>query len=150
MGTEVKALLSGRVLQQEQIEGGEHFIELNVDVPMAVFVYVQKLDEDLQYVFVCGHLDDVPDEDGDAEPFVGKATWDGGHARLNGNLEDPLELGSGDCLKIFRSLVLTPELQQGRYYEGVQWEDAAIDGRKECQYRRRLVTPVRVGAIKLA
>merc|ERR1711971_28218 len=112
--------------------------------------YVQKLDEDLQFVFVCGHLNDIPDEDGDTEAFVGEAKWDGGHAWLKGNLDDPLELGSGDCLKIFQSLVLTPELRPGRYYEGVQWEDTAINDRKECQYRRCLVTPVRVGAIKLA
>merc|ERR1712232_576575 len=111
-----------------------------------VFVYIQLVDADtkLEFVFVCGHLRDFP-EDGEARPFVGNARWSGGSANL-WKLE-PLQLGPQGCLETLQSLVLTPRLTKGRRFEAVEWEDTSDEICHVCQFQRCLITPVRVGKI---
>eukprot|EP00929_Paragymnodinium_shiwhaense_P035051 TRINITY_DN18997_c0_g1_i1.p1 TRINITY_DN18997_c0_g1~~TRINITY_DN18997_c0_g1_i1.p1 ORF type:complete len:1376 (-),score=368.82 TRINITY_DN18997_c0_g1_i1:204-4331(-) len=119
---------------------------LQVQVPIAIYLYVQLIDEEtnLQFVFVCGHLDAVPDED--AWPFKGEVAWQGG-SRTIASLE-AIELDSVDCLSSLRSLELKPELSKGQRYEAVEWEDTTLEAEcRVCQYQRCLVTPVRVGKI---
>lgn len=140
----ITAKLNGQVLHESLWELGLLSNVVSVDVSPKVYVYIQLIDEDteLEFVFVCGHLADIPE---DVRPFVGTAAWCGGSASLS-SLE-ALELGSGDCLASLQTLTLAPELPQGKRYEAVEWEDTSMEGHHACQFQRCLITPVRVGNI---
>lgn len=140
---EVVAELSGRRLLMERKVGGPD-AKFSVDVSIAVYIYVLLIDEEerLEFVFVCGHRRDLPE---DAKPFVGKVTWDTGSERLSKH--QPVVLGEQDCLERLRTMVLAPDLPSGRCFEAVEWEDTSTDDVKACQFQRCLNNPVRIGKI---
>jgi hypothetical protein len=142
----VRVELSGRVLFQERVNATAMPASLPIQVTVGVFIYVQRVDEHpkLEFIFVCGHLRDMPD-DGTARPYVGGAKWAGGSVSM-WKLE-ALQLGSHDCLKLLQSLVLTPRLTRGSRYEAVPWEDTSDEDHHACQFLRCLTTPVRIGKI---
>eukprot|EP00928_Gymnodinium_smaydae_P013590 TRINITY_DN14951_c1_g1_i1.p1 TRINITY_DN14951_c1_g1~~TRINITY_DN14951_c1_g1_i1.p1 ORF type:complete len:1435 (-),score=351.90 TRINITY_DN14951_c1_g1_i1:56-4066(-) len=141
----LSAELSGREFHRCALEDGASLCVLKVAVPIAVFVYIQLIDEesDLEFVFVCAHLGDMPDEE--ARPYAGEVAWAGGSTRLD-SLE-PIVLGSGGCLKALASLSFKPDLTEGRVFEAVEWEDTSSEESRACQFQRCLVAPVRVGKI---
>merc|ERR1712232_853403 len=129
--------LNGRLLCQGCINAATVPQTLSLEVPPTVYIYVQLVDEDtnLEFVFVCGHLRDMPEDD--TRPFVGSVNWSGGSASL-WKLE-PLELGATGCLEALQSLVLKPHLSKGRRYEAVQWEDTSDEDCHICQFQRCLI-----------
>jgi len=139
---EVGLELSGLQLRRERLTCSEDLeTDFCADVPVVIFIYVQPIegDEPLDFIFLCGHRRDVPFEDG-AKPFVGEVVWDGGSSRLTA--VSPLVLGTSNCLARMQSLQLRPDLPPGRRYEAVEWEDTG-----DCQFRRVVNNPVRVGKI---
>lgn len=66
------AEMSGRRVAQERVTGGPD-AQLCFEVGLAVYLYVLPVDEEgkLDFVFVCGHRGDMPEE---ARPFVGSVT----------------------------------------------------------------------------
>lgn len=140
---EVSLEISGRNFMKERLSCSPP-AELRAEVSVAVFVYNVLIDEDTreEFVFVCGHRREMPDE---ARPFVGDAHWNGGQARLSAM--QPLVLGNSDCLELLRSLKLQPDLKPGFRFTPVEWVDTSADGCKACQFERVLINPVRVGAI---
>jgi len=140
---EVHADFSGRRLQTERIVGDPE-ARMSVNVSIAVYVYVVVIDEEqqLEFVSVCGHRRDLPD---DSKPFKGTVTWDQGSQRLTG--VQPAVLGELDCLERLRSMQFSPDLAPGRCWEAVEWEDTSSEDVKACQFQRILNAPVRVGKI---
>lgn len=140
---EVHAELSGRRLLTECITGSPEAC-LIVKVNVSVFVYVVMIDqeEQLEFVSVCGHRRDIPE---DARPFIGTVVWDQGSQRLNG--VQPAVLGNEDCLARCRTMQFVPDLPPGRLFEAVEWEDTSSEDSKACQFQRLLTAPVRVGKI---
>ncbi|CAE8614940.1 unnamed protein product [Polarella glacialis] len=116
--------------------------EIRTEVSVGVYVYIIPIDEDCDMVFVAGHRRDLPDE---AKAFCGEVAWPGGQERVTAL--QPLTLGSVDCLGLLRSLALRPDLRPGQRWEATEWEDTSTPDSKECQFRRLLVTPVRIGNI---
>lgn len=140
---EIVAALCGRRLKSERLVGSPE-AELCIEVNISIFVYVQMVDEEeqLEFLFTCGHRKDVPE---DAYPFVGTVSWDGGSQRLKSF--ETVVLGDADCLAHLQSMRLQPELAEGRRYESVEWEDTGTEGQRVCQFQRVLVNPVRIGKI---
>lgn len=138
---EVAAELSGRRLTKETLQAVP-VAEMRVEVPLAVFVYVTLVDEEsrLEFIFVCGHRHDMPD---DAKPFFGLVQWDSGRHHLQ-SLE-PVVLGHKDCLTRLQSLRVVPDFVPGRQFEMVEWEDTSTAEFKACQFQRLLINPVRIG-----
>jgi len=133
---------TGRKLVTEKIAGGPD-AEITVMASLAIYIYVQMVDEEtrMEFVYVCGHRRDVPS---DSRPFVGTVVWDGGSVELSSHSEALAMQANSDmeCLTRMQSMRLTPVLQAGRRFEAVEWEDT-----QACQYERVLVNPVRVGNI---
>lgn len=140
---EVVAEASGRRLKSERIVGGPD-AEMCVEVGIGIFIYVQLVDEEqnLEFVFVCGHRRDVPEE---SKPFLGMVNWDNGSEQLASHRA--VVLGEDDCLARCQSLKLVPTLPAGRCFEAVEWEDTSTPEQKACQFQRCIVNPVRVGKI---
>merc|ERR1712048_344331 len=142
--------LSGRKVAQHHLSG-ELPETLTAEVPVAVYVYVTLVDAEqgLEFVSVCGHKLDFPD-DPPARPFIGEVRWDGGSTRVK-SLQQAVVLGGASCLKQLQSLRLSPDLPADRCYEAVEWQDTGDLGDgvyvHECQYKRLLNNPVRVGKI---
>lgn len=138
---EVVAELSGRRILAERLVGSPD-ATMCVEVDISVFVYVTVVDPDegLEFLFVCGHRRDVPEE---AKPFVGTLTWDGGSQTLASF--EPAVLGDADCLARLSSLRFAPDMPRGRQFEAVEWEDTSTPECKACQFQRCLGNPVRVG-----
>lgn len=136
---EVVMRLSGCTLLSQMLPG-DPYEELLVEAPVVVYFYVQRIDEALEFVFVCGHRRDLPE---DATPYVGQVEWTGeAGSRASTSLTtlEGVMLGSQGCLNLLKSVALTPQLPPGWSYEAVEWADTG-----DCQFQRILVNPVRVG-----
>lgn len=144
---DVVAEMSGRRVAQERVTGGPD-AQLCFEVGLAVYLYVLPVDEEgkLDFVFVCGHRGDMPEE---ARPFVGSVTWDSGSAKVSNHEPAVMEATSeGSCLTCLQSMRLAPTLPAGKRFEMVEWEDTSTEEQKACQYQRCLINPVRVGKIE--
>jgi len=133
--------------------------DIRVEVPIGIYVYTVALDDDddedckikqepVLMVFVAGHRRDIPEE---GKPFIGTVRWNTGQARLDSWRQ--VVLGCDDCLELLRSCQFFPDLKPGRRFNLVEWEDTSIPAEegqeaiKECQFKRILINPVRVGEI---
>jgi len=116
---------------------------LLVEVPLAVYVYQQTVDEveQIDFVYVAGHKADVPD---DAKTFVGTVEWDGGSKRVDAQAPY-VELKGGGCLTLLESMKFKPDLPPGRKFESTEWENTGT-----CQFWRILGVPRRTGKIENA
>eukprot|EP00928_Gymnodinium_smaydae_P075264 TRINITY_DN58280_c0_g1_i1.p1 TRINITY_DN58280_c0_g1~~TRINITY_DN58280_c0_g1_i1.p1 ORF type:complete len:807 (-),score=185.44 TRINITY_DN58280_c0_g1_i1:80-2500(-) len=131
--------LSGRRISEQTISVSSDPVCIEIEVPLAIIVYVQVVDpeEGLEFIFVCCHKQDLPD-DPPARTFLGEVRWEGGSKQVS--TFEPIVLGGSSCLDQLKSLQLAPKLASGRAYEAVDWEDTG-----ECQFKRCLANPVRIG-----
>eukprot|EP00929_Paragymnodinium_shiwhaense_P038884 TRINITY_DN20486_c0_g1_i1.p1 TRINITY_DN20486_c0_g1~~TRINITY_DN20486_c0_g1_i1.p1 ORF type:complete len:965 (+),score=215.81 TRINITY_DN20486_c0_g1_i1:53-2947(+) len=138
---------SGRRVLHEKVEPEEDVPALlDAEIPLAIYVYTTLVDADqgLEFVSVCGHKRDLPD-DPPAKPFIGRVKWESGEAHMT-RLE-PLVLGGAECHSQLGSLKLFPDLPPGREFEScVDFEEHHSET-SLCQFKRLLDNPVRVGKI---